>query len=75
MGGVDGPSLEGEGADLELLLGRVRGEHGGAAAQAARLWAASRHPMRPRELRELWPWLVERWTGRIRDWEQVNAIP
>jgi hypothetical protein len=45
------------------------------AEKAAREWATSRNQMRPRELREQWPWVLERWNGRTRDWEQVNAIP
>ena len=45
------------------------------AEKAAREWATSRNQMRPRELREQWPWVLERWNGQLRDWEQINAIP
>ena len=47
---------------------------GREAEKAAREWAASRNQQRPPELQQ-WPWVLERWNGRIRDWEQINAIP
>jgi hypothetical protein len=48
---------------------------GREAEKAAREWAVNRNQMRPRELREQWPWVLERWNGQLRDWEQINAIP
>ena len=40
----------------------------------ARRWAVSRNRLRTPELRSAWPWVLERWNPRTREWEHVTPI-
>ena len=56
-GPEDSPERDRTLRDFTAVTGRE-------AEKAAREWAASRNQQRPPELREQWPWVLERWNGR-----------
>ena len=47
---------------------------GREAESAAREWAASRNVLRTPELRERWPWVLERWDARTQVWQHVRHL-
>jgi hypothetical protein len=60
--------------DRDRIVRDFAGTTGRDARDEAHRWAASRNRLRPPELRAEWPWVLERWNARTRDWEHVSHL-